>query len=316
MSTTVTLTLADLQLRNITPTAHEAVSIVLSLLDSTRARAANHDTTRFELPAAAAIHLAADGSVSTENPAGNFTPVDLAMLLQQILEETPGVPPGLMYSMARALRAVEAPPFESTDAFARTLTRFERGDRADVVRRLVARFDAAPGPEPQRGADRLERRRTPLLVNNLRKELRAIDRRKYEETVAEIRIVALPSHVAGAPVRVVRVAIAIGFAAVLACAAAADVVLSPAPPLPVGAIGAPPALAIPSVAPLKAPSLSDASVMSVAVADPPAPARRPAVARREQARAKISAPKKESRLHVIFRLGWMKHLIAIHHEDL
>ena len=319
MSTTVTLTLTDLRARNITPTAHEAVAIVLSLMDSTRARAVNHDTARFKLPSLAAIHLAADGSVSTENPAGNFSPADLATLLQQVLDDAPGVPPGLMYSMARALRAVEAPPFESTDAFVRSLTRFERGDRADVVRQLVARVENMPGPEPPPGGARIERRRTPVLVNNLRKELRAIDRRKYEETVTEVRVAALPAHMRGRPMRVVRIAIVLSIATLLACAAAADRVLAPASTPPVTAIAAPPALPIAAVAPLTAPLVSTTDATRVAANDdgPAAStAKSSGASRRGPASEKTAASKKDSHVHVVFRLGWMKHLITIHHDDL
>jgi hypothetical protein len=319
MSTTVTLTIADLLSRNITPAAYEAVAIVLSLMDGTQCSAVNHDTGRSGLPSARTIHLSVDGSVSAENSAGALAPADLATLLQQILDHTPGVPPGLMYSIARALRAVEAPPFESMDAFLKVLKRFERGDRADVVRGLVERFEAAPAPKAPEGT-RLERRRTPVIVNDLRKELQAIDRRRYEEQsiVASIPVVALPPHLEGAPMRVVRVSLALGFAVVLACVASADAALSPSmPALPaaVSTVAAPVVLSAST-------STEDALPVSVAMPERGAPAvpvkpdvHAPAP-RRASTSAKAVSPKKGSRIHVVFRLGWMKHLITIHHDDL
>lgn len=315
MSTTVTLTLTDLHARNVAPKPHEAVAIVLSLVGHTpSASAVNHDTTRFELPSAATICLSGDGTVSTQNPTGRLGPADVATLLQQILDETPGVPPGLLYSIARALRAVEAPPFESTDAFLRALTRFERGDRRDVVRGLVARFEGAPAPQPPPPGARVERRRTPVLVTDLRKELRAIDRRKYEEQeVARVVVpIPLPSRLRGGAARVVRVSIAVGFAAALAFLTAGDTprlaVAAPnAPAPPLAALAAPPA-------PLQASAFLVANAPKTSTRSWPARADgTSATSRRGSAPARTAAPaKKDSHVRVIFRFGWMKHLIEIH----
>jgi hypothetical protein len=63
----------------------------------------------------------------------------VAIFLESILP--PGVPVhgGLRYSLARALLDVDAPPYDSLEDFSLALARYERADRAQVVRGLVAR---------------------------------------------------------------------------------------------------------------------------------------------------------------------------------
>ena len=57
----------------------------------------------------------------------------------------PGVPGGLRYAVARALLEVDAPPFDSLQALSVSLSRFETGDRRQVLRSLMARAEGA-GP--------------------------------------------------------------------------------------------------------------------------------------------------------------------------
>jgi hypothetical protein len=90
------------------------------------------------------VELGSDGSVSCIVRSGAPAAADLARLLETLLPPGSRVPAPLRYAIARALGQVDAPPFESAEAFATVLARFEHGDRRDVVRRLLQRAAAAP----------------------------------------------------------------------------------------------------------------------------------------------------------------------------
>jgi hypothetical protein len=90
------------------------------------------------------------------------------------------VPGGLRYTIARALLDVDVPPFDSLEDFSETLTRYERGPRDQIVRRLLQRLDARRGLVPASAADR---RRHPHATA-LRRALREADARLYLQKVA------------------------------------------------------------------------------------------------------------------------------------
>jgi hypothetical protein len=89
------------------------------------------------------IGLRTDGTVMCTPSAGQATAAGLARLIDALLPQA-GVPAALRYAVARGAGAVEAPPFSSVEAFSAALSRFEQGDRAEIVRRLLARATGAP----------------------------------------------------------------------------------------------------------------------------------------------------------------------------
>ncbi|HZT76100.1 MAG TPA: hypothetical protein VFA27_05545 [Vicinamibacterales bacterium] len=68
-------------------------------------------------------------------------------VLDALVAETRQVPAPLRYTVARARGIVEAAPFASVRDLAPALKRFERGDRAAIVRDVLARV---PSRRPQR----------------------------------------------------------------------------------------------------------------------------------------------------------------------
>ena len=97
-----------------------------------------------------------------------------------------GCPAALRYIIARALLEVDVAPFDSLDAFSEALARHERGDRADVVRRLVQRSEAPCAIAAVMMADR---RRPRATATDLRRALREADARLY---VQQLRTPAPP----------------------------------------------------------------------------------------------------------------------------
>ena len=78
---------------------------------------------------------------------------DAGDVLDALLAKSTQVPAPLRFAVARARGIVEAPPFASTQEFALSLKRFESGDRAVVVRRVLARVPPAPpARRPRLGA--------------------------------------------------------------------------------------------------------------------------------------------------------------------
>jgi WD40 repeat protein len=69
-------------------------------------------------------------------------PAEVAAVLDQLLPPGSETPAALRYTVARARGDVAAPPFESTHDFVLALKRFEIGDRATVVRDVLARVQA------------------------------------------------------------------------------------------------------------------------------------------------------------------------------
>jgi len=178
------------------------------------------------------VTLARDGSVSHIESDGAPGLAEVALFLQTMLGSGAKVPGALRYTVARALRQVDAPPFDSLTDFSRTLARFEPGDRRAAVRALLDR-DALTGarsatqpidssrtrgvppevtvhvaprarrwPAPQEPPAH-DRRRVPPQVTALRRQLREADQRLFEQQAASrrtARIVKMPPlSVVGAP---------------------------------------------------------------------------------------------------------------------
>jgi len=159
--------------------ADEAVAIAQQLITSLRdpGNTAEVDTP-YGPPSAENVFLEDDGSVACRGC--RMTPVvsEVAIFLEDLLPPgSPRVPGALRYTMARGLLNVDVPPFDSIDDFSRDLARHERGNRATLVRRALARagrrVDLAPVPT-------VDRRRSVTSATTLRRELRDADFRLYQ----------------------------------------------------------------------------------------------------------------------------------------
>ena len=94
------------------------------------------------------VELTSDGTVSCIRGTNAPGAAELAGFLQRLLPPETRVPAPLRYSIARALGQVEAPPFESLEAFSTTLRRFEAGPRAEIIRGLLQRVARPPRETP------------------------------------------------------------------------------------------------------------------------------------------------------------------------
>ena len=135
-------------------------------------------------PTPANVFLDGDGSVSCPGCEATLAVSEVAIFLQGILPSMPShIVGSVRYLVARALLEVDAPPFDSLKDFSHALARHERGDREEVVRRLLdrARSDilARTGE-----AALVDRRRTVPGIAELRRELRERDERVYDQHLA------------------------------------------------------------------------------------------------------------------------------------
>jgi len=135
-------------------------------------------------PTPANVFLDGDGSVSCPGCEATLAVSEVAIFLQGILPSMPShIVGSVRYLVARALLEVDAPPFDSLKDFSHALARHERGDREEVVRRLLdrARSDilARTGE-----AALVDRRRTVPGIAELRRELRERDERVYDQYLA------------------------------------------------------------------------------------------------------------------------------------
>ena len=112
-------------------------------------------TARGELPGIPSpnvIRLDDDGEIHVEGPVASGAEIERgARLLEGLLPafDAPSdvrVPGALRLVIARALRVLDLPPFESLEAFAEALARFTVDDARTVVRGLAAAFRAAAEP--------------------------------------------------------------------------------------------------------------------------------------------------------------------------
>jgi hypothetical protein len=197
----------------------EAVAVVQQVI-------ACHERERAGAPTAPCLEnlwIAPDGAVLCEGGWPALTVGDAAMLLETCLRRAgeTNVPGGLRYTLARAMRQVDAPPLDSIAALAMALSRHERAQASAILSDLYSRtIDAAPrtsaaeaspkavsmpprtaiserAPTPmrparegesERGTRRSavpERRRNGPAVDALRRELRAADAVLYGAHVWE-----------------------------------------------------------------------------------------------------------------------------------
>jgi len=193
------VSLAALRDAEITLRPHEAVAIAQLLIHHPEASAAVARPP-YGPPTPESVEVDSDGTVVCTCSASTPAVSEVAILLHALLPpDTTRAPGGLRYAIHRALLEVEAPPFDSIEDFSRALARFERGDRAEVVRGLVERamaptaafngperFAPIPIPISKREAaknPRVERRRAGPGADELRRQLREADRQFYEALV-------------------------------------------------------------------------------------------------------------------------------------
>ena len=132
----LTIALSHLLGRGVRLETHEAVALVRELLAQ-----------RCGIPTLENIHLHSDGSVSCVITDGVPSVASVAGFLLTLLPaDTPNVPAPLRYTIARGLKAVEAPRFNSLDEFSTALERFEKGASRDVLKGLLQRGVRPSGP--------------------------------------------------------------------------------------------------------------------------------------------------------------------------
>jgi len=283
----------------------EAIAIVQQLIHG---RVADPLVPPFGPPTAETVRIGADGSVACSSCDAPFAVSDLAVLLESMLSAgkrgnalSVGVSGPLRYVLARARLEVEAPPFDSVDEFSRALARHERGDRAEVIQRVIGRANGIGA------ATQLDRRRTDPALTQLRRQLRDADARVYDQQRAIDALSAMPTR---PPTPRRWLALAAGIAIGLVTFGAGQLMREPV-------VATPPAARIETPAPAPA-----ASAMSPAVADPvtaPPVARRatvPQAAVPKRAIRTVSAPARERGTERSGRFGWLKTRIVFRHDPL
>ena len=142
--------IAELRSAGITFETDEAVAIVQQLIVRLRSRTAPDDVQPPNgPPSAESVALNQDGSVSCRGCKTTPTLSEVGIFLHSLLPAgSPTVPGSLRYTIACALLTVDMPPFDSLTDFSRDLSRHERGDRADAVRRVLARYVFEPAVTP------------------------------------------------------------------------------------------------------------------------------------------------------------------------
>jgi hypothetical protein len=154
----------------------EAVAIVQQLIVTPNAERL---TSPLGPPTTATVFIGADGAVWCSTTDSTFAVSELASLLDAMLPANGAmnvaIPGGLRYTIARARLEVDAPPFDSIAEFSHALARHERGERAVVIRRLIARANQQSPDGP------LDRRNADPAVAQLRRQLRDADARVYDQ---------------------------------------------------------------------------------------------------------------------------------------
>jgi hypothetical protein len=175
---TTTASIAELQSAGLTLEAGEAVAIAQQLIQSLRGASAPVGLEPpYGPPTAATVILNPDGTVSCPGCGSRPAISEIAIFLDTMLPAgSPRVPGGVRYTIARALLEVDVAPFDSLDAFSASLARHERGDRAEVIKRLLKRSESACAAAAVAQA---ERRRRQTNVSDLRRALREADARLY-----------------------------------------------------------------------------------------------------------------------------------------
>jgi hypothetical protein len=182
---TTTSSIAELQSAGVKLETAEAVAIAQQLIKSLHDGGAPDDLEPpYGPPTAATVVVDADGSVSCAGCGSKPAISEIAIFLDALLPAgSPRVPGGLRYTIARALLEVDVEPFDSLDAFSAALARYERGDRAEVVRRLVRRSESACVAATLAAADR---RRSRASATDLRRALREADAKLYAHQNARL----------------------------------------------------------------------------------------------------------------------------------
>jgi hypothetical protein len=174
---TTTVSIAELLKAGVALEAIEAVAITQQLIQSLKTSPAADIEPPFGPPTAETVVLDADGSVSCAGCGVTPAISEIAIFLDSLLPHgSPRVPGGVRYAIARALLEVDVAPFDSLDAFSDALARHERGDRADIIRRLVRRSESPCAVAVFVQADR---RRPRANATELRRALREADARLY-----------------------------------------------------------------------------------------------------------------------------------------
>jgi hypothetical protein len=173
----MTCSVAELRARGITIEPAEAVAVAQQLISDLLNHRASEVQPPYGPPSADNVWLHDDGSVVCRGCKTTPAVSEVGIFLEALLPAgSPRVPGGLRYTIARALLNVDVPPFDSLADFSRDLERHERGQSADLVRRVLARASG----EPAVALALVERRRARASASELRRALREADARWYE----------------------------------------------------------------------------------------------------------------------------------------
>src|SRR3954470_1576554 len=145
---------AELLGRGVKLKPHEAVAIAQQLIQTL---ALGVDTTPpLGPPCPENVLLGRDGTVQCRGCAITPTVFEIGVLLDAMLRRSGPMPMpgGLRYMIARALLDVDVLPFVSLSQLSTALQRYERGDRASVVRDLLERADGSVVAAPARAQSR------------------------------------------------------------------------------------------------------------------------------------------------------------------
>jgi hypothetical protein len=151
----------------------------------------SHANPPFGPPTPENVFLETNGRVSCTTC--DVTPAvsEVARFIEQLLPSNGvRIAGSLRYTLGRAQLEVEAPPFDSLDEFAEALARYERGDRAEHVCRVLDRARAALVGETVK-SPAVDRRRLTSEIFELRRQLRESDERLYDQQRAIDTLVAV-----------------------------------------------------------------------------------------------------------------------------
>jgi len=325
---------ADIRLK-----PEEAIAIAQQLIqpDSGGAESQPHPSRAnppFGPPTLENVFLESSGRVSCTTSEATPAVSEVARFIEQLLpSDGIRIPGSLRYTLARAQLEVDAPPFDSLEEFAEALARYERGDRAEHVCRVLDRARAALAGRSVK-SPAVDRRRLTSEIFELRRQLRESDERLYDQQRAIDTLVA----VAGVPpakhgrFSVVAAGLAIG----LTLAGAGELMRSRpdvAPPIQAASL----APASDEDAPVIRPAVvrQSAEVEEIAQkrgavsatrrTDPRhAPARTSASESSRSEQARVAKPPRggvraeRTRQGVLdrLRLGWLRGKVAIRNDDL
>jgi hypothetical protein len=195
----MTMSIAELRAAGMTFEADEAIAIAQQLIASLRdPRSTDEVGAPYGPPSAQNVFLKEDGSVSCRGCMATPAVSEVGIFLDELLPAgSPRVPGAVRYTIARSLLDVDVPPFDSLDDFSRDLSRHERGNRAAIVRRVLARARGQRAIVPMA---LVERRRGGVSASTLRRELREADVRLFQQRQGLNTMPAIIDLAAAAPV--------------------------------------------------------------------------------------------------------------------